>query len=653
VLEGSKQMLNGLDALLIVVALAALALGLYATWNRIRLGVPESRTGEGRLCGLIDELVGHKRILKNKPEGRHHQWLFFAFVLMIGVVAVIQVAFSLPHWLAGPVALLVDLLGALGFVGVLLLARRRYCAKPEQLDNQPEDAWGLALLLGLFGTGLLLTATRIAVDGGLWNLWHPVGYVLSLPLRALPAQFLGSAVGWVWRLHLVLLIATIATIPFGKLSHVIFGALNIYFRNLGPKGAFAPIDIENSEIFGVGQVEHFTWKQLLDLEACVRCGRCQEKCPAFNTGKTLNPKKIIQDLKGHLGEKASTIRAGKGDEYEQMMIDGDGVTQEDLWSCTTCRHCMEVCPMQIEHVDKVVDMRRYLVLTEGQMPNELITVNKNLENNFNPWGVGWSDRNDWTERRGVSPRNLTEEENPEFDVLFWIGCAGSFDDRYQRVVASVCRILDKAGVSYGVMGTGEKCCGDPARATGNEYLYQSMVAENIATMDGLGVKKIITSCPHCLKTLSKEYPQFDGNYDVVHHSEFIQGLMDEDKIQTDGSEKAKVTLHDSCYLSRYAGMTDGPRDVLNRTGAVDLVEMERSGEDNFCCGAGGGRMWMEEEGERINNNRTTEALETGADVICTACPFCLTMLDDGVKAAKKEEEVRVLDMAEIVEKALV
>ncbi|MDF1556451.1 MAG: (Fe-S)-binding protein, partial [Deferrisomatales bacterium] len=395
--------------------------------------------------------------------------------------------------------------------------------------------------------------------------------------------------------------------------------------------------------------ERFTWKQLLDLEACVRCGRCQAVCPAFATEKSLSPKKLIQDLKTHWQAKLPALRSGQSESYPDPMIDGSGVSQADLWSCTTCRHCMEVCPLEIEHVDKVVDMRRHLVLMEGAMPDELVTVNRNVENNFNPWGVGWSERDNWMARRGVDVPVL--KEGDAFDILLWVGCAGSFDDRYQKVVASTVRLLQKAGIRFGILGTKEKCCGDPVRSSGNEYLYQSLVADNIAAMDALGVTTIVTTCPHCLKTLDKEYPQFGGNYEVVHHSAYLLGLVAQGRLKAVKPLPAQLTLHDSCYLSRYAGITAEPRALLQRVAGLELTEMERSHADNFCCGAGGGRMWMEEEAPRINNVRAQEALATGAQLICTACPFCLTMLDDGVKAAKREEHVKVLDLAEVLEKA--
>jgi Fe-S oxidoreductase/nitrate reductase gamma subunit len=625
-------MVNALDFGLLILVLGSVTLGIWWKVRRISLGLPEERCGDLRTrLGALWRALSHERILRERPEGLHHLFLFASFAAMVLVIVVIQAAFVLPRPVAWLFALVLNAVGVLGFYGTWMLYRRRYSVRPDRLDNKTEDLVGLVLLLLIFATGFLTEGLRML---GAYGVLGPT--LLKV----------------VWRTHLYIVLFAIASLPWGKLSHVVFGTANVFFQSLKPKGAFAPIDIENSEVFGVGQIERFTWKQLLDLESCVRCGRCQAKCPAHNTGKSLNPKKVIQDLKAHWIAKAPALAAGKGDEFEVPMIDGDGVMQDDIWSCTTCRHCVETCPVMVEHVDKIVDMRRHLVLTEGTMPQELVTVNKNLENNFNPWGVGWSARNDWMKRRGVDLRILPEEENPQFDVLLWVGCAGAYDDRYQRVVASFARILQSAGVSFGVLGTQEKCCGDPARSSGNEYLYQTLVAENVAAMDALGVKKIVATCPHCLKTLSKEYPQFGGNYEVVHHSQFLQELLAKGRIKTPKPFEAKLTFHDSCYLSRYAGLTAEPRGVLGAVKGVSLVEMGRCREENFCCGAGGARMWMEEHGTRINNVRTEEAVATGAGVIGAACPFCLTMLSDGVKALKKEEDVQVLDIAEILEKAM-
>jgi Fe-S oxidoreductase/nitrate reductase gamma subunit len=644
-------MINALDFGLLVVAAVVFAAGVARVVGRVAVGEAEERFADprGRMLALLKAVFAHTRIRKEKVEGTHHYYLFLAFAGMLGLILVVQVAFTLPAWLAGPVALGVEGLGVLGLYGTWKLYRRRYVERPERLDNQLEDRIGLVLVLAVFATGFLVTALRIGATGGAWNLWHPVSFAVSLPLQALPEAVPATLVGWVWRLHLYLVLFTLASVPFTKLSHVLFGSANLYFQNLGPKGAFVPVDIENSEVFGVGEVERFTWKQLLDLEACVRCGRCQAACPAYNTEKSLSPKKLVQDLKSHWLAKLPAIRSGQSESFEDPLIDGSGVSQDDLWSCTTCRHCMEVCPLQIEHVDKVVDMRRHLVLMEGVMPDELVTLNRNVENNFNPWGVGWSERDNWVARRGVDVPVL--EAGAEFDVLLWVGCAGSFDDRYQKVVAATVRLMEKAGIRFGILGTAEKCCGDPVRSSGNEYLYQSLVAENIATMDALGVKTIVTTCPHCLKTLDKEYPQFGGNYEVIHHSAYLLDLMAQGKLKAVKPLAAKTTLHDSCYLSRYAGITAEPRALLGRIEGLELTEMERCREDNFCCGAGGGRMWMEEEAPRINNVRAEEALATGAELIGSACPFCLTMLDDGVKAAKRDEDVKVLDLAEILERA--
>lgn len=646
-------MFKALDFGLLIIAAAVFGYGLWRRLARINLGAAESRCDEPckRAKELLKAIFLHTKI-RREVQGGHHHWLLLAFAVPLTAIMLSQFAFRLPAWVAGPTALAIEAAALLGAYGLIRLAVRRYREKPDRLDNKLEDLIGHVLLIAVFFTGFLTAGLRVAAAPTAMMWWSPAGLLFGLPFMPLSGSVKALLIQCVWRTHLYLVLAVIATLPYGKMSHVLMGAANIYFQRRGPKGEFSKLDLENSEVFGVGQVELFTKKQLLDLESCVRCGRCQARCPAHNTGKTLSPKKLIQDMKAHLLAKEPYLKKGQGDSFESTLIDGEGVTSDDLWSCTTCRHCMEVCPMMIEHVHAVVDMRRHLILMEGVMPQELVTVNKNLENNFNPWGVGWSARNDWMARRNVKPRILTEEEDPSFDVLLWVGCAGSFDDRYQRVVASLIRLMDRAGVKYGVLGTDEKCCGDPARATGNEYLYQSIVGENVEVMNRIGVTKIVTPCPHCLKTLSVEYPQFGGNYEVVHHSKFLLELIERGKLMPGESTRGKVTLHDSCYLSRYAGMVAEPRSLLTSVGGITLAEMERNREDNFCCGAGGGRMWMEEHGTRINNVRVNEALETGAATISTACPFCLTMLSDGVKAAKKEEEVEVLDLAEILERAM-
>lgn len=646
-------MFKALDLVLLIAAGGVFCFGLFLKLRRLSLGKPECRCDDPceRMKAAIKAVVNHVRI-RREPQGVHHHYLLIAFGVPLLAILIAQFAFRLPVFIAGPVSLIIEVAALLGAYGLVRLTIRRYSVKPDQLDEKPEDLPAHLLLLAVFATGFLTAGLRVASAPTTMSWFSPAGALFSLPFLPFSPSMKATMIAALWRTHLYLVLFTIATIPYGRMSHVVFGALNIYFQRRGPKGEFSKLDLENSEVFGVGQVELFTRKQMLDFEACVRCGRCQARCPAYNTGKTLNPKKVIQDLKAHWYAKAPFLHKGEGDSFESPMIDGEGVIQDDLWSCTTCRHCMEVCPMMIEHVHAIVDMRRHMVLMEGTMPQELVILNKNLENNFNPWGVGWSARNDWMARRGVSPRVLTEEESPEFDVLLWVGCAGAYDDRYQRVVASLVRLMDRAGVSYGLLGTDEKCCGDPARSTGNEYLYQSIVGENVEVMNRIGVKKIVTPCPHCLKTLAVEYPQFGGNYDVVHHSAFLLELVKTGKLVPGKGFSKDVTLHDSCYLSRYAGLVDEPRGLLTSAEGVTLKEMPRSREDNFCCGAGGGRMWMEEHGTRINNVRVEEALSTGASTICTACPFCLTMLSDGVKAAKREEEVAVYDLAEILERSM-
>lgn len=646
-------MLNGFDSAFLFLTAGAAVLGVRRKMRQISLGARENRSDNlgDRANGLAKAVFLHSRVLKRRPEGLFHLFLFWAFFLPLLMIFLVQLPFSLPKPVARLIALTLDIVGFLGVFGTVGLIVRRYVNRPERLDNKAEDAWGLFLFLAIFLTGFCVSGLRISIMGGQW-FWSPASYFASGFFSFLPQDAASLAIKITWRIHMFLVLCAVAAISFGKLSHVFLIPANILFRNMGPKGAFSSLDIENSEVFGVGKIEDFTWKQLLDLEACVRCGRCQAVCPACATEKSLNPKKVIQDLKAHWLKKAPALLKGDAEAFEEPMLDGVGVSQEDVWACTTCRHCMEACPAMVEHVDKIIDMRRNLVLMEGQMPQELVNLNKNLEKNFNPWGVGWSDRNNWLERRGVEAKILTPSDKGKFDVLFWVGCAGAYDDRYQKVVASIVKVLNAAGVSFGILGTAEKCCGEPARVVGNEYLYQTLVAENIAAMDALGVKKILTACPHCLKTLAKEYPQFEGNYEVIHHSEFLLGLLEKGALTPKAKVSSKATFHDSCYLARYAGIISEPRRLMAAVESLETVEMPRHGEEGFCCGAGGGHMWMEETGKRINEERAGEALNLNAGILATACPFCLTMMSDGVKTHGKEEECKVLDIAEILEKSL-
>jgi Fe-S oxidoreductase len=442
-------------------------------------------------------------------------------------------------------------------------------------------------------------------------------------------------------------------LPRSKHLHVLTSIPNVYFSNIGPRGALAPINLadDTATSFGASDMEDFTWKQLLNGYTCTECGRCTSVCPANTTGKLLNPKKIMTDLRARTAEKGPRMLAateGKDDVFAHRLLD-NFTTEQELWACTTCMACVQECPVMIEHVDTIVDMRRSLVLNESRFPEELRATFSNLERNYTPWGFAHSARADWAE--GLSIPVMANVGKA--DVLFWVGCAGAYDARYRNVARCFARIMQRAGVDFAILGTEEKCNGDAARRMGNEYLAQTLMTENIATLNRYNVATIVVTCPHCLQSLGKEYRQFGGNYTVIHHSTFIKQLIDEGKIRLSAERKATITFHDPCYLGRYNNEYDAPRDALRAIQGTTQVEMKRAKDRSFCCGAGGGRMWMEErEGKRVNMERTEEALATHATVIGTGCPFCMTMLTDGIKERNAAETVAVKDIAELVLEAM-
>ena len=459
-----------------------------------------------------------------------------------------------------------------------------------------------------------------------------------------------------WWMHIVLVLGFLNYLPYSKHLHVLTSIPNVYFSSTNPRGALKPINLEEEgvEKFGASDIEDLTWKQLLDGYTCTECGRCTASCPANLTGKLLSPKKIIVDIRRRVTEKgplvleglapAAAASGGEKGPLEKTLVH-DYISAQELFACTTCMACVQECPVNIEHVDAIVEMRRNLVLMESEFPTEVQSLFRNLETNGNPWAFPASSRADWAEGLEIP----TVQSNPNPEVLFWVGCAGSFDARYKKVTVAFAKLMKEAGVKFAILGVEEKCTGDSARRIGNEYLAQTLIKENVATLNNYGVKKIVTSCPHCFHTLKNEYPQFGGIYEVVHHTDFLNSLIRKGLLKPAQDVPASVTYHDSCYLGRYNDVYDAPRAVLGAVGGIELTEMEKSRSKGMCCGAGGGRMWMEEkEGKRVNIERTEQALATGAVVISTACPFCMTMMNDGVKAKDKAETVAVKDIAEIL-----
>ncbi len=640
---------------------------VYGLIKRIRLwrmGKPENRYDQigKRITSFLSFGLFHGRILKEPFPGITHLFLFWGFLVLLLGTILIFIQEDLTKLLFGTVfiqgsfyllfSFVLDLFGLLAIIGVLLLAFRRYVLKPDRLDNKPEDLIGLILIFLVLITGFFNEGVRIAITRPDFERFSFVGWEISKiffsPEANLSSVKTLHAISW-W-IHLFLAFGLIGYIAYSKLLHLITSALNQFFRSFTPQGEIKPIsDIENQETFGVAKLQEFTWKQLLDADACTRCGRCQDNCPAYLSEKPLSPKKVIQDLKDHLTSQGKNLGKGEGEKEQITPIAGNVVSEDELWACTTCGACQQACPVFVEVIDKVVDLRRYLVLMESKFSSEVKLFFKNMETNYNPWTIGFATRADWA--KDLDLKILAE--NSDVEYLLFVGCAGSFDERNKKVIRSLVGLLQKAGVNFGILGTEEMCCGETARRMGNEYLAQILMQQNIELFNKYGIKKIVTMCPHCFNTFKNEYHQFEGNYQVFHHTEFLWNLFKEGKLKFKTSVDMTTAYHDSCYLGRHNNIYDAPRKLLGSIQKTKLVEMERNREKSFCCGAGGGRMWMEETlGTRINHMRVDQVASTNASVVATACPYCLTMLEDGIKEKGMENRMAVFDLAELLEKAL-
>jgi Fe-S oxidoreductase len=466
-------------------------------------------------------------------------------------------------------------------------------------------------------------------------------------------------------LNIAFITGFLVFLSYSKHLHIFLAPINVAASRrpvaLGPLYTTPDMDMENvseDTVFGAGHIEDLSWKQLLDTLTCTECGRCQDACPAWNTGKPLSPKLLIMGLRDNLFASAPRlVGAGangstEGENAEVPTLVPGTIDPDVLWSCLTCGACVEACPVDIEHVDTIVDMRRYEVLMESKFPPEAGLMLRNIENQGDPWGLGQAKRTEWTDVLDFEVPVITGTIPDDIEYLYWVGCAGALDERARKATQSTARLLHRAGVKFGILGPRESCTGDPARRLGNEYLYQEMGKANIVTLNEVGAKKVVASCPHCFNSLSREYPDLGGNFEVIHHSMLLSHLIETGKL-TSGTLETKVTYHDPCYLGRHNRVFDEPRQVLDSINGVEQIEMKRCREKSFCCGAGGARMWMEEDiGKRVNLERTDEALTTGADVVSTACPYCLIMLDDAVRARSREDDVRVMDVASVMEASL-
>jgi Fe-S oxidoreductase len=643
-------------------------------WNLLKFGKKEPfmapRLGF-RIWTFVANVIGQKKLFKDPRAGIMHALIFWGF-LAFGLYTSATFALALdPTLTIIPQGLIADIvLGSVDLFALLVAASVVYAMYRRWIIHVPRlrktDSVDAAAILGMILALMLTYFTLRSLDvRGLVGV-QPVAVGQSVPATFTPVS-LAVAPLWpsldaasatlifygVWWVHVALLLAFVAYIPHSKHLHIMVAPFNVLLTTTNPPGELPRLDLEKE--VGTGRIEDLSWKQMLDLYACTECGRCTASCPANLTGKTLSPKDVVLDLKHHLLEKGDAFRTGSADAMaatKWVRLPGGVIRTDDLWSCTTCMACVEECPVFIDHVRKIVDMRRNLVLEEGAFPEESLGMLKNIETNYNPWGLGWDQRGNWSAGIGVPTLSDVVADGKSIDVLYWVGCAASFDDRNRKVAQTFARLLQRAGVRFAILGSEEKCTGDPARRLGNEYLAQTMIKANVETLNRYGIRTIVTACPHCFNTLKNEYPDFGGRYEVVHHSMFLDRLIKEGRLTPTKEVKEFLTYHDPCYLGRYNKVYDEPRDVLLRLPGVTTVEMDAHRSRAMCCGAGGARMWMEERvGEKVNHRRLEHVVESGAKAVAVACPYCLIMLDDAAKT-KDREDIARYDIAELVERSL-
>jgi Fe-S oxidoreductase/nitrate reductase gamma subunit len=650
-----------------IAAFVFLFINLKKKLDYLKLGVKENRfdkVGE-RITNVLKVAFGQSKLLRDPVAGIVHFLIFWGFMLFLfAVIESIFQGFYTPFSLSflGPlftaITFVQDIIAVLLFLAVLFALYRRFIQKVKRLQGDSKEKKDASIILGLI---LIVVITMIGQNSaliaknGFVSLhsaeFRPVSSAIASLLFS-PESTGSAAVLYevFWWMHILTIFVFMNYLPYSKHFHVYSSIPNVYFNKLGKdKYALKKINLEdeNVEQYGAADFEHLSWKQILDGYSCTECGRCTAACPANNTGKALSPKRIMEMIRRRTEEKAPLIlNKVENQEILEKTLLHNYITDKEIWACTTCNACVYECPVANEHIDSIVDMRRDLVLMESSFPPELNPVFKNLETNFTPWAFNPQDRANWAEGMEIK----TMADDPNCDILFWVGCAGSFDARYQKVTKALAKLMQIANINFRILGIEEKCNGDTARRLGNEYLAQTLMQENVETLNNYKIKKIVTACPHCLHSLKNEYPQFGGNFEVLHHSELIADLIEKGNLKLKNEITAqKVTYHDSCYLGRYNQIIDEPRKVLGAVKGLNLVEMERNKDKGFCCGAGGGRMFLEElEGSRINVNRTEEAVKTNASTVASACPFCMTMLTDGLKTLEKADDIAVKDIAEIV-----
>jgi Fe-S oxidoreductase len=649
------------------IAVAGGAFGFSGLKFRTLFRMMKAHQGKGprldripeRVMTVIANVLGQRATMRKRAVGIMHATIFWGF-LIITVGTLEQFATTLYQPASfefigeGPYRALVflqDCFTLFVLVAVLAACYRRFVVRPEGLGKSRDANIVLLLTGSLMVSILLMNGFHILGADPWFKGAMPVSSVVAEGLR--PLGFgaevnggLGTFFKWI---HMLIVLGFAVYIPSSKHLHIVAAGPNTFLRKLEREKGMKPINFEDEKVtqYGTAKVTDLSWKDTLDYYSCTECGRCQDLCPAHNTQKPLTPKMLILDLKDNMYRNKEKILAGKHDEVSHVI--DESITEDVIWACTSCRACEIACPVFIEHTDKIYDIRRNLVMMESRFPAEVQTVFKNMETNATPWAFSAADRAAWAE--GLSVKTMAEDSN--VDVLLWVGCAGSYDERNKKVLRAFASLLKKAGVKFSILGTEEQCTGDPARRIGNEYLYQTLAKANVETLNRYSVKKIVTACPHCFNTIKNEYKDFGGSYEVFHHSQFIASLISEGKLKPTKGVEETITFHDSCYLGRWNGVYDQPRAVLGAIPAARVVEMKSNHDQSMCCGAGGGRMFMEETiGKRINVARTEQALETKAGIVAASCPFCMTMMTDGVKSKQMQDKVRVMDIAELLDSAM-
>ncbi|HLJ80157.1 MAG TPA: (Fe-S)-binding protein [Ktedonobacterales bacterium] len=709
-------------AVLLIAAWVAFALRIRQLVRLMRLGRPDNRfdhLGE-RVKYFVLMVLGQRGVLRDPLPGIAHFFTFWGFIIIqLDALNLWAQAFgvNIPVISSRPFAVILDAFIFLAFLALIEFAYRRLVLRPRQLESQSHSPVDAFVILGLIFLVLLTlfffeVFAYIATGGADWTFY---GATVGQAWSGIPVATATALTAVFWWANVLTVLGFLVYIPNSKHLHLMATPFNVFFRNLRHIAALDPIpNIEEREDYGVHTVNQFTWKQLLDGYACTECGRCNSVCPALATDKPLWPKEIILGVKEELFAAGNLMLVSHEQEVEESKAEpmvGGRIKDETLWACTNCGACVEICPVSIEHVQKIDDMRRYLVMEESRFPQEVIPLFNNLERNQNPWEISNDTRADWAAGMGVP----TLAEDPDVEVLYWVGCMGSFDARNRKVATAFAKVMQHAGVHFGILGPEESCTGDPARRIGNEYLWYMLASQNIEVLNNYGfgkgapaeanghdganghnghngavhntvepgqintslaptdaanpvpahgvgvepgraynVKTVVATCPHCFNTIKNEYQQLGGNFEVIHHTEFIERLIESGQLKLpEGFDRRKLTYHDPCFIGRWNGIYDAPRKVLNVINSDGVQEMKRSRNRSFCCGGGGGRVWMEEKiGKRINNTRVQEALGTGADALAAACPFCITMFEDGIKAVEAQDHFQVEDISEILARAL-